>query len=94
MKFKTLIIAFLAASLAACGPGLEGEYTDARGLSTYTFESDGTLTVRFLGQEKELEYEMDGNKIKIITARGGKAIMTLSDDESSISEGASTLTKK
>lgn len=68
--------------LSACGgSSLDGTYSDEMGITELKFESGGKVYASFLGYETELEYEMDGDKLKIISPQGNQ-IYRLQEDGS------------
>lgn len=74
----------IAATLlvAACGgPKLEGTYTDEMGVTSYKFASGGKVYVSVMGTETELQYTVDGNRVKIESPQGN-LILTLLEDGS------------
>ncbi len=70
--------------LSACGSRskLDGTYSD--GFSSYTFKSNGKVSMSVMGIEREMNYEVDANKIKIgVDPSGNSAfVFTLLDDGS------------
>ncbi len=79
--------------LSACGASLDGTYTDPNGMLSYTFKSGGKLYESAMGMEIELNYQMDGKKIKIMSPQGN-LILTLLDDGSIQGPMGIKLTKK
>ena len=61
---KWLAIA-LVLSLAACGKSLSGAYGDAMGVSTYRFQSDGSLVIDVAGVQQQARYSREGNVLQI-----------------------------
>ncbi len=81
MKLLFLLVAALL--LSACGSKLDGTYADDSGLINYTFESNGKVTQSTLGTyEVEMNYEVEGNKIKILIPQEDSLVLTLQDDGS------------
>jgi outer membrane lipopolysaccharide assembly protein LptE/RlpB len=78
---KRLFLLSAALLLAACGSKLDGTYTDGSGMMSYTFKSNGKMAQTVMGTEVEMNYEVDGNKVKLITPQG-KLVMTLLEDGS------------
>ncbi|MDT0496038.1 hypothetical protein RM530_01480 [Algiphilus sp. W345] len=84
-NFRNYIIiaalpAFLAAALVACGSGFEGTYTDEMGISQYEFKKDGTARIGAMGTVVEIEYEIDGDELRLLMPQGMTQILTLADD--------------
>jgi outer membrane lipopolysaccharide assembly protein LptE/RlpB len=67
-----------ATLLAACGPKLEGTYRDSMGVSSYTFDS-GKVTVSAMGIGREMDYDIEDGKLKIITPEGTSVLNILED---------------
>lgn len=67
MKTKTMIPMLMAVLLAACSSGFQGTYQDQMGMSSYKFDGNGTvlLTNTLGGVELELQYEVDGDKVRV-----------------------------
>lgn len=65
--------------LAACGSGLSGVYEDKLGVTRYTFHGNGKVYQSTLGFESEMQYELDGDKIKIGSG-DSLLILTLNPD--------------
>lgn len=61
---KLLIVALLAL-LAACSQGLSGTWSDGMGMLSYTFASDGKVTVQTLGKSQQSHYTREGDKLKV-----------------------------
>ena len=78
MKLTAMMIA-AGLLIAACGGGakLDGTYTDEMGLTSYRFTSGGKVYVSAMGIETELNYRVDGDKVKIGTPQGPNMIFTL-----------------
>src|SRR5438093_13367895 len=80
MKPTTMMVA-VGLLIAACGGSkLDGTYTDEMGLTNYRFTSGGKVYMSVMGIETELNYEVDGNKVKIGAPQGGNLIFTLLAD--------------
>ena len=80
MKTTTMMVA-VGLLIAACGGSkLDGTYTDEMGVTSYRFTSGGKVYVSVMGIETELNYEVDGNKVKIGAPQGGNLIFTLLAD--------------
>ena len=81
MKIAVLVIAVLL--LSGCGSKIDGTYCDSSGALCYTFASNGTVLMSTKsaygigGLEGEMKYEVDGDKIKILTAPQGGASLVL-----------------
>lgn len=90
---KKLILLSAVLLLAACGSKLNGTYADPSGSIAYTFSSNGKVIQSMLGAEIEMNYEVDGNKLKLGGADGVSMVLTLVDDNS-ISFNGTILSKK
>lgn len=77
---KLLFTTVLAMLLTACGKSLDGTYVDGSGMMEYKFESNGKVYAGAMGMETELEYEIDGEKLKIYAPDGENQILTLNED--------------
>lgn len=73
--FLVIMVLFLS----ACGKSLDGTYTDAMELTTYTFSSGGKAYVGIMGIESEMAYEVDGNRVKLITPQGTMVLQLMED---------------
>lgn len=62
---KKLLVVALLTMLAACSQGLSGTWDDGMGMVSYTFESDGKVTVEMLGKAQQTRYSRDGNILKV-----------------------------
>ena len=62
---KKLLVCALAMLLAACSQGLSGTWNDGVGMVSYTFDSDGKVTVEMLGKTQQTRYTIDGNTLKV-----------------------------
>ena len=63
---KLALVVLLSMLLSACGDGMTGTYTG--GLAedqVLTFHGNGKATQETAGMEVQLEYEVDGDKIKL-----------------------------
>ncbi|HLT43585.1 MAG TPA: hypothetical protein VK000_02875 [Luteimonas sp.] len=69
----------LALLLAACGGGFKGTFEDEMGLSAYTFHSDGrvVLSSPVAGVERELTYDIDGDRIRVRLSDDNDAALVL-----------------
>lgn len=74
------LLGVLALFLVGCGGGLEGRYTDEMGMSSYTFNSNGTVSIGAMGMESEVPYRVEDGKVKIGT-REGSMVLGIIDDE-------------
>ncbi len=70
---KYLFVAMLCL-LSACSHGISGVYTDAMGVSRYTFEPGGKLTIEVMGVAQETTYERDGDSLKVALPQKGASI--------------------
>ncbi|HRO62779.1 hypothetical protein [Thermomonas sp.] len=65
-RLKLALVALLVTLLSACGDGMTGTYTG--GLAedqVLTFHGNGKATQETAGMEVQLEYEVDGDRIKL-----------------------------
>ena len=81
---SAITIMALTLFMACGGAGLDGTYTDKSGKAKYTFNSDGTVQQDMMGiVSLEMNYELEGDKIRIFAEGGGPSvIMTLREDGS------------
>lgn len=80
---KKYLLLAVVCLLAACSQGVNGVYADAMGVSRYTFESGGKLTIETMGIAQETTYERDGDQVKIALPQKGASItFTLEEDGS------------
>ena len=89
-----LFLLFSALLLSACGSKLDGTYADESGMMNYTFKSNGKVSQSAMGTEVEMNYEVDGNKIKVLMPQGVSMVMTLQDDGSIKGPMGMKLTKR
>jgi len=76
MKKAVLVITVLL--LSGCGGSkIDGTYCDRSVGACYAFRTNGTVTYSVMGMEVEMKYEVDGDKIKILTGPQGSASMVL-----------------
>lgn len=80
LGYKRCWVFLLAIFLLACGKKIEGTFEDPIGLSRYTFNKNGTALVEMLGVETELEYEVEGDRVKLLT-KDGKIILRMRDSK-------------
>ncbi len=69
--------------LAACSDGMSGTYEGGvMGEQTLTFHGNGKATQQMEGMEAELEYEVDGDKVKLRNPDqpGATLVLTRKDD--------------
>lgn len=78
---KNLFILSACLFLTACGSPVDGTYSDEMGMTSYTFKDDDKVYVSLMGNETELEYEVDDGKVKI-TGPEGNMVFTLNEDGS------------
>lgn len=81
---RKVLIVVLATLLAACSQGLSGTWSDGMGLVSYTFASDGRVTVQTLGKSQRSHYRREGDRLKVDAADGnGEALeFTVNEDGS------------
>lgn len=77
--------------LTGCGGGIDGTYKDAIGMTSYTFDSGGKVTVEAMGTASELEYRVEDGKVKIGSEQGSVVMKII--DEATL-EGPMGLTLK
>lgn len=97
MKTRTTIPVWLALLLAACGGGLEGTFEDEMGMSAYTFHGDGrvVLSSPLSGVERELDYEVDGDKVRVMLSEDNDATLVFTRvDEDTLSGPLNTRYKR
>ena len=83
----------LVVSLAACGSGLDGTYTDESGMGSYIFRPGGKVTLTMMGVETETDYTVEGRKVKIESPQG-VLVMTILEDGSIQGPMGMILTKR
>ena len=74
-----LVVSTAVLLLSACSSGLNGIYTDEQEVVEMKFESGGKVYMSTIGMETELEYKIDGDKVKIIMPQGNW-ILRMQDD--------------
>lgn len=62
------LLVLVSLAFAGCGGGEEddgliGVWTDQEGFLEYEFTSDGTLVLRFMGEEEQVPYTVEGGKL-------------------------------
>lgn len=62
---RKLLIVVLVTLLTACSQGLSGTWSDGMGMVSYTFASDGKVTVQTLGKSQQTQYTREGDKRKV-----------------------------
>lgn len=75
---KNLMLCLMMAGLVACGQSVEGVYKGD--IASYKFYPDGTVTLRSM--EVELQYEVEGDEVKIISQVSPPIIFHILDDGS------------
>lgn len=70
--------------LTGCGKSLDGTYAINEGgvSSSLQFKSGGKVIQSMMGVEVELDYKIEGDKIKISNGQGGNMLLTLLPDGS------------
>lgn len=76
---KKLLLLSAVLLLTACGSKLEGKYADQ--YSSITFNSNGKAIQSAFGANVEVNYELDGSKVKLISPQG-TMVMTMLEDGS------------
>ena len=79
-KLSTKPLILMVALLAACGSGISGRYSDARDLTTYEFNRDGSAIVTVLGTSVAANYTIDGERL-LINSPQGTIVLTRKDDK-------------
>ncbi len=77
----------------SCGSGLNGTYADSSGLVSYTFKSNGVVSVSAMGAEIEQKYKVENGKVKIVSPQGD-LVLTITDDATITGPMGMTLTKQ
>jgi hypothetical protein len=72
---------------------LDGTYADTLGVTEYQFKPGGKVFMSTMGTEIELTYEVDGDKVKLISPQG-TLVLTLLKDGSIQGPMGMTLTKR
>jgi hypothetical protein len=67
--------------LAACGGGISGTYTGKQSLATITFSS-GKADIKVMGATIEMNYSVDGDKVKLLGPGGSNMVLTRNKDGS------------
>jgi major membrane immunogen (membrane-anchored lipoprotein) len=75
-KFFVICVCLL---LTACGSSIDGTYSDEMGMTSYNFKDGSKVYISVMGNETELEYEVDDDKVKI-NGPDGNIILTLNED--------------
>ena len=76
---KMYLLAALILALSACSSKIDGTFADQVGMTSYTFKSGGKAYVSVMGTEVEVDYVVDGNKIKLTTPQGNMILTALDD---------------
>ena len=79
---KWLAVALICL-LSACSQGIKGVYSDEMGISRYTFQSGGELSIEVMGMRQESTYTRDGDSLKVTLPKGGVSLaFTINKDGS------------
>lgn len=89
---KTLLVT-LTILLCACGSRVSGTYKDAMGVTSFTFNSNGKVAMTTLGIETQMDYRVEGDKVKIGSEKNA-LVLTRLDDGSLQAPMGVTLTKQ
>lgn len=90
-----IYLAIAVLLLSACGSNVEGTYSDNMGITSYTFDSGDKVLMSAMGTEVEMNYEVDGDKVKLGTPEGkGNLVLTLLEDGSMKGPMGMKLTKQ
>lgn len=76
---KNWFLLFTVLLLSACGSKLEGTYADGSGSMRYSFNSNGKVSQSLGGMEYEMDYKVEGNKIKIMSGDNAMVMNLLED---------------
>lgn len=74
-----IYLAIAVLLLSACGSNVEGTYSDKMGITSYTFDSGDKVLMSTMGTEVEMNYEVDGDKVKLATPQGNLVLTLLED---------------
>jgi len=77
---KIFMLSVLVMLISACSSGLDGTYTDGSGMVEYQFNTDGKVAMTTLGIETVLDYEIDGDKLKIHSSGNTNLVFTINED--------------
>lgn len=91
MNSKLLFVILFSVILSACGKSVVGTYTDASGMGSFDFRSNGTVLQSPMGLE--FPYEVSGKEIKVKMPMG-TMVFTMQDDGSLSSQLLGTLRRK
>ncbi len=75
-------VALVVATPGCSRGGIDGEYADEMGVTSYTFKPGGKVILSSLGARMELDYAVDGKDVKILMPGGGAMVLTVLDDGS------------
>lgn len=77
------ILAGLSCTLAACGSGVQGTYSDGSGSLLLELRSSGQANFTFMGDVASCTYTVDGKRLTL-TCKGeaGKTVFTIHGDGS------------
>lgn len=83
-------------ALAGCGGGggLEGTYSDDSGVVSYEFQKNGKVLITSIGGTVELDYEIDGDKVKVRAAEDAPAQVLTITEEGDLDMGMAVLKKQ
>lgn len=83
------LAATLMCALTACGDGMQGRYVDDYGMGALTFHGDGKVvqSSELAGVEVEMEYEVDGDKIRLSNPQAPGAVLVLTRIDSETLSG-------
>jgi hypothetical protein len=76
---RTLLIAPVLLAIAACGPSINGTYSDASGIAEYEFRSDGKVYITVFGATASGTFEVDRDRV-LITSPQGTVVFTRDKD--------------
>ena len=87
----TAALAAVIAVVPGCSGGVDGDYSDAGGNFNIGLHG-GKATVKFMGESKEGDYKVDGDKVTITPK--GEQPLTLTHDSEGLHNEIMKLTKK
>lgn len=78
-QMNKIYLAIAVLLLSACDSNVEGTYSDKMGITSYTFDSGDKVLMSTMGTEVEMNYEVDGDKVKLATPQGNLVLTLLED---------------
>lgn len=71
---RKYLLAAALCLLSACSHGIDGTYTDAMGVTRYTFTSGGKVTIEAMGLSQETRYVREGDTLKVTLPQKGASL--------------------